>query len=104
VPEPIEIQSAPTAAAGGHTCGCGGHDEEAPVLDVRTVPHAIRHAVVFGAFDSLPAGGELVIVAPHEPLPLLRQLADRAACRTETLVAGPEAWHVKITRLEAAAV
>jgi hypothetical protein len=32
-----------------HACGCGEADTAAPELDVRSVPHAIRHATVFGA-------------------------------------------------------
>lgn len=93
--QPIEILPAAPATSG---CGCGGHDEEAPVLDVRAIPHAIRHAAVFGAFDSIAAGGSLVLVAPHAPLPLLGQLAERGPIDVEYLVEGPEAWHVKITR------
>jgi uncharacterized protein (DUF2249 family) len=53
---------------------------------------------VFGAFEAIPAGGSLVIVAPHLPTPLLGQLAARAPIDTEVLVDGPEAWHVRITR------
>ncbi|WP_163276049.1 DUF2249 domain-containing protein [Cellulomonas iranensis] len=95
--QPVEIlPTAPEPA--GHTCGCGGHDEADPVLDVRTIPHAIRHATVFGAFDAIAPGAALVIVAPHAPRPLLAQLADRAPIDVEYLVEGPEAWHVRITR------
>ena len=62
--QPIEILSTPPAPRSGG-CGCGGHDEAAPVLDVRAIPHAVRHGAVFGAFDAIPAGGSLVIIAPH---------------------------------------
>lgn len=93
----IEIlPTAPTPGSGG--CGCGGHDEAAPVLDVRAIPHAVRHGAVFGAFDAIPAGGSLVIIAPHLPAPLLAQLADRAPIDVETIVDGPTEWHVRITR------
>ena len=37
--EPIEILAGAPAPA-GHTCGCGGHDDAVPVLDVRTIPPA----------------------------------------------------------------
>jgi uncharacterized protein (DUF2249 family) len=97
VTEPIDIlPQAPAPAGGG--CACGGHDDEVPVLDVRTIPHAIRHATVFGAFDAIAPGGSLVIVAPHAPMPLLSQLAQRAPLDWEFLVEGPEAWHVLLTR------
>ncbi|MDO8106707.1 DUF2249 domain-containing protein [Isoptericola sp. b441] len=93
--QPVQIQ---TTAPEHHTCGCGGHDEADPVLDVRAIPHAVRHGAVFGAFDAIPAGGSLVVVAPHLPTPLLAQLAERAPIDVETLVAGPDEWHVRITR------
>jgi uncharacterized protein (DUF2249 family) len=82
-----------------HTCGCGSHDEGDPVLDVRLIPHAIRHATVFGAFDAIAPGESLVIVAPHLPRPLLAQLAERASLSYEVLTDGPDAWHVRLTRL-----
>jgi hypothetical protein len=54
-------------AADGHgTCGCGESDAGVPELDVRSVPHAIRHATVFGAFDAVPPGGSPLLVAPHD--------------------------------------
>jgi uncharacterized protein (DUF2249 family) len=96
----MEITTAGSHAAGG--CGCGHDQSEAIVLDVRTIPHAIRHGAVFGAFDAIPANGSFVIIAPHAPKPLLHQLAERAPIDVEYLVEGPTEWHVKITRLEAA--
>ena len=96
--EHVEIlPTAPEPA--GHSCGCGGHDEADPVLDVRPIPHAIRHATVFGAFDAIPPGQSLVLVAPHLPLPLIAQLRERAEIDVEVLVDGPDAWHVRLTRL-----
>jgi uncharacterized protein (DUF2249 family) len=81
-------------------CGCGAHDEGGPVLDVRAVPHAIRHATVFGAMGAVPAGGSLVLVAPHDPLPLLAQLQDRepGALTVHYEQRGPEAWRLRLTR------
>ncbi|MFF4792475.1 DUF2249 domain-containing protein [Streptomyces sp. NPDC001276] len=55
----------------GGVCGCGGAEKEAvPELDVRSVPHALRHATAFGALDVVSAGRAMVPVAPHDPLPL----------------------------------
>lgn len=93
--EPVQV----VTPSSTHTCSCGGHDDATPVLDVRPIPHAIRHATVFGAFDTILPGWSLIIVAPHAPMPLLAQLAERAPIEWEFLVEGPEAWHVKITRL-----
>ncbi|MDA4107883.1 DUF2249 domain-containing protein [Mycolicibacterium holsaticum] len=86
-------------AEGGHKCGCES-DAEEPVLDVCEVPHSIRHATVFGAFDAVPVGGSMVLVAPHDPVPLLHQLHDRTAGRisVDYLVRGPEAWRLRLTR------
>ncbi len=92
--QPVEIL--PTAPETG--CGCGAHDEPDPVLDVRTIPHAVRHGAVFGAFDAIAPGGSLVLVAPHLPRPLLDQLAQRAPIDVETVVDGPTEWHVRVTR------
>ena len=85
-----------------HTgCTCGeARAEDAPVLDARAIPHAIRHAAIFGALDSLPSGGALVLVAPHDPQPLLAQARDRypEGVAVEYLQSGPEAWHIRLQR------
>jgi uncharacterized protein (DUF2249 family) len=83
-----------------HNCGCGETDVDDPVLDVREVPHSIRHATVFGAFDAVPPGGALVLVAPHDPVPLLHQLNDRASGRLEVQYEqrGPDAWRLRLIR------
>jgi hypothetical protein len=49
-------ESAPGHGHGHAGCGCGETDEDLPELDVREIPHAIRHATVFGAFDTAVAG------------------------------------------------
>ena len=70
--------------AGSHTCACGdAHSHELPELDARAIPHAIRHASIFGALDSVTSGGGLVLVAPHDPLPLLDQMRERFGERVE---------------------
>lgn len=82
-------------------CGCGhDHDASAPELDVRAIPHAIRHATVFGALTAIPSGGSMVLVAPHDPKPLLAQIHDRekGTIGVEYLETGPEAWRLKLTR------
>ena len=105
LPDPLGTApaDAQAPAAGGHVgCSCGEHDgPEAPELDVRAIPHAIRHATVFGAFDAVPAGGSMVLIAPHDPIPLLHQLAERAGGRLEVSYEerGPEAWRLRLARL-----
>jgi uncharacterized protein (DUF2249 family) len=86
----------------GHAgCNCGEEDEEMPELDVREIPHAIRHATVFGAFDAVPAGGSMLLVAPHDPIPLLHQLAERSGGRLAVGYEqrGPDAWRLRLTRV-----
>lgn len=85
----------------GHSCGCHEVDPAGyPELDARAVPHAIRHATIFGALDSVPPGGGLVLVAPHDPLPLLAQIEQRSpgTFQTSYLERGPEAWRIRFTR------
>jgi uncharacterized protein (DUF2249 family) len=91
---------APDGATSTGGCSCGGTDEQLLELDVRAIPHAIRHATVFGAFDAIPSGGSLVLVAPHDPLPLLRQLSQRAGGQVHVtyLERGPQAWRLQLTR------
>ncbi len=90
-----------STGCGGHTCGCGEVDGPGyPELDARAVPHAIRHATIFGALDSVPPGGGLVLVAPHDPLPLLGQVEQRysSAFDVDYLERGPEAWRLSFAR------
>lgn len=97
--------SGEAAPEGGHTCGCHESDGPGfPELDARAVPHAIRHATIFGALDSVPTGGGLVLVAPHDPLPLLAQVDERydGAFDVDYVERGPEAWRVVFTRPSAA--
>jgi uncharacterized protein (DUF2249 family)/iron-sulfur cluster repair protein YtfE (RIC family) len=91
-----------TSSSGcGGGCACGESDgPDLPELDARSVPHAIRHATIFGALDSVSPGGGLVLVAPHDPLPLLRQLEGRApgAFAVDYLERGPETWRLRFVR------
>ena len=97
-------ESADTAPKGGcgGECGCGGQDPDGvlPELDARAVPHAIRHATIFGALDSVGPGSGMVLVAPHDPLPLLDQLEQRSPglFSVDYLERGPEAWRVRFVR------
>lgn len=89
-------QAAAPGGCGG-TCGCSGsEDTDVPELDVRDVPHALRHATVFGALDAVSPGRAMVLVAPHDPLPLLAQIEGRnsGAFTVEYLTRGPEAWRI----------
>jgi uncharacterized protein (DUF2249 family)/iron-sulfur cluster repair protein YtfE (RIC family) len=86
----------------GGECTCGEQDSlnSLPELDARQVPHAIRHATIFGALDSIGRGGGMVLVAPHDPLPLLQQLETRSPgdFNVSYLERGPEAWKIQFLR------
>lgn len=94
-PTELPVVDAPAA------CSCGGHDETLPELDARAIPHAIRHAAIFGAVGSLRPGQGLILVAPHDPLPLLAQLTQREGDQVSVdyVQRGPEAWKLRLTRV-----
>lgn len=97
--EPDAVPAA--VVGGGHQCGCGGHDEAGvPELDTRTIPHAIRHATIFGALEGLRPRASLLLTANHDPVPLLRQLEQRApgAFDVSYVERGPELWRLQLTR------
>ena len=101
--EQAGAEAGTTAGGGcGGECGCGHQDEgEAlPELDARAVPHAIRHATIFGALDSVGAGSGMVLVAPHDPLPLLAQLEQKSPgqFKVDYLQRGPESWRIRFIR------
>lgn len=82
-------------------CGCGEVDRSRYAeLDARAVPHAIRHATIFGALDAVRPGSGLVLLAPHDPLPMLRQLEKRqpGVFAVEYLERGPEIWRLALLR------
>ena len=81
-------------------CSCGHQDHDIPELDARTIPHAIRHGAIFGALSQVQPGSAMILVAPHDPLPLLAQIADRegGAVRHSYLQEGPDAWRILLER------
>lgn len=94
-------------------CGCGGDHGDAestegayadpsnaPVIDARAIPHAARHATVFAAFAAVEPEASMILVAPHDPLPLLRQLSERETDNVHVAyeVNGPDFWRLRLTR------
>src|SRR5665811_1768406 len=83
----------------GHVCGCHEPDDQSyPELDARLVPHATRHATIFGALDAALPGGGIILIAPHDPLPLLAQLEQRSpnTFSVSYLERGPEMCRLSI--------
>lgn len=85
-----------------------GHEHEdaqvprldVPRLDAAAIPHALRHAAVLGALDSIRPGFSMDLVAPHDPKPLLAQAQARydAGVDIDYLVSGPDEWVLRLTR------
>ena len=90
----------PVTEISGAECACGCADAGEPELDVRPIPHAIRHATIFGALGAIKPGFALDLIASHNPLPLLGQL--ESSRPGEFLVSylenGPETWTIRLTR------
>lgn len=82
------------------SCQCGHESSETPVLDVREIPHLIRHGAVMGSLRQLQPGASFVLVAHHDPKPLLAQITDEFADTVayEYVESGPEAWKIAMTK------
>lgn len=77
---------------------------EARQLDVRDLPPAQRHTLIFDRCARLGSGESLILVNDHDPKPLYYQFEAEQPGRFgwEYLEKGPAAWKVLITRKEAA--
>lgn len=73
------------------------------VLDVRPIPPARRHQLIFSTFDSLTPGQSFELVNDHDPKPLRYQLAAEHPDQFswDYLESGPAAWRVRIARAAA---
>ncbi|MGE5333122.1 MAG: DUF2249 domain-containing protein [Nitrososphaerota archaeon] len=74
--------------------------EQDNALDVRTIPPAQRHPLIFQRFVALPEGGSFILVNDHDPKPLYYQLNFEYSGQLgwEYLQQGPEIWRVRISR------
>ncbi|HWH68937.1 MAG TPA: DUF2249 domain-containing protein [Candidatus Sulfotelmatobacter sp.] len=68
------------------------------VLDVRTLPPARRHSLIFETFEGLATGGSFVLVNDHDPKPLYYQFAyEKPGIFTWNYEEqGPAVWRVRI--------
>ncbi len=75
-------------------------NEEAKVIDVRTVEPRYRHPLIFKTFDDLQPGQHFMLVNDHAPTPLYYQfMHERTDMFTWNYVEeGPEVWRVQIGR------
>ena len=70
------------------------------VLDIRLIPPAQRHPLIFDLFDKLQPGESFTLVNDHNPKPLYYQfqaeLTDQFTW--DYLEQGPTDWRVRISR------
>jgi Uncharacterized conserved protein len=72
-------------------------------FDVRPISCRQKHAMIFQRWAALAPGEHFVLVNDHDPVPLYYQFAGQFpdAFTWEYLLAGPDEFHVRITRLKA---
>lgn len=72
--------------------------EEASALDVREIPPARRHPLIFERFNALATGESFILVNDHDPKPLYYQLVAEYAGQLlwSYLEQGPEVWRVRV--------
>ena len=72
---------------------------QVPTLNASEIPHAVRHGAIHGALGTRNVGESMILIAPHDPLPLLKEVEAREETfELEYLQEGPEDWHIKFTR------
>jgi len=67
-------------------------------LDVRPLPPAQRHALIFSKFEALQPGDAFMLVNDHDPKPLYYQLnfEYRGALVWDYIEQGPDVWRVSV--------
>lgn len=75
--------------------------EANPELDLRAVPHAKRHPLVFTTFDALGVGESFELVNDHDPIPLYRQMDAMRPGQAvwSYLDRGPELFRIRVLRI-----
>ena len=70
------------------------------ILDVTTLPPAVKHSTIFERVDALQSGESLTIHNDHDPKPLYYQMQGEMGdvFTWEYLEQGPAWWRVKITK------
>lgn len=72
-------------------------------FDVRVIPCRQKHVMIFQRWSELPIGSFFVLINDHDPVPLYYQFAAQfaGAFTWEYLLAGPDEFQVKISRVAA---
>lgn len=70
-----------------------------PTLNASEIPHAVRHGAIHGALGTLNVGESMILIAPHDPLPLLKEVEQREEIfELKFLKKEPEDVHIRFTR------
>ncbi|AJI78687.1 MULTISPECIES: DUF2249 domain-containing protein [Corynebacterium] len=70
-----------------------------PTLNASEIPHAVRHGAIHGALGTLNVGESMILIAPHDPLPLLKEVEQREeSFELKYLKKEPEDVHIRFTR------
>ncbi len=75
-------------------------------LDVRRIPPAQRHPLIFSTFEELQPGERFQLVNDHDPKPLYYQFSAERQGEFiwEYVEQGPQIWRVNIGRVNSASV
>lgn len=75
---------------------------ETKVVDVRPIPPAQRHPLIFGTFENMEVGQHFELVNDHDPKPLFYQFQAEytGLFEWEYLERGPETWRVSIKKVK----
>jgi len=90
---PEDISSTTSAAPGGVKDG---------ILDVRELPPALRHSLIFKSYDDLGVGEAFVLVNDHDPKPLFYQFTYEMPGKFSWVYEeqGPQTWRVRIGKTQ----
>lgn len=77
---------------------------EVASLDIRPLPPAQRHPLIFQRFAALLPGEAFILINDHDPKPLYYQFKFEyeGQFSWDYLEQGPEAWRVQVGRVAAA--
>ena len=94
--------AAPDTSAGATPASALSEQEPQPGdLDVRSLPPAQRHALIFSTVAALLPGEAFVLTNDHDPKPLRYQLdaEEPGQIGWEYRAQGPDVWRVQISRV-----
>jgi uncharacterized protein (DUF2249 family)/quercetin dioxygenase-like cupin family protein len=79
----------------------GQHSAQDDEIDIRAIPRAQRHPLIFAKFDSLAVGCSFRLLNDHDPVPLNQQFESfrHGQAAWEYLERGPNIFRIRITKI-----